>query len=89
MAEGTWKDYESMTWLHYVVKNMPEHCIVTSACQNMKMGYVEWSTLYVLGLMDLIIKKLAMSWIMPSLAIVIANIINDCIWLYEYYRFNK
>ena len=69
---------------------MPEHCIqsyIVLFIKNMKTGYVEWSNLYVLGLLGQIIKKLAMSWIMPSLALLLHIVLSMTVCSYMI-RFN-
>ena len=68
-----------MIWLRCVVEKMPEHCIVSYIAlfaKNMKTGYMEWSTFYVLGLLGRVIKKLAMSWIMPPLALLLHIVLS-------------
>ena len=61
-------------------------CIVLFA-KNMKTGYVEWSTFYVLGLVGWVIKKLAMSWIMWALAVLLHIVLSMTVCSYVI-RFN-
>ena len=53
--------------------------------KNMKTGFVEWSTFYVLGLLGQLIKKLAMSWIIPSLALLLHIVLSiiACSYIYD------
>ena len=44
--------------------------------QKMKTGYMKWSTFYALGLLGWVVKKLAMSWIMPSLALLLHIVLS-------------
>ena len=60
-----------MIWLCCVVKNLPEHCIVSCIVLFAKTGYMERRTFYMLGLLSLVIKKIAMSWTMASLALLL------------------
>ena len=84
------KDFETMSWLHYVIEKTPEHfigsCIVLFA-KNVKTGYVEWSTIYVLGLLGQVIKKLAISWTIPSLALLLHIVLSmtDYVIIFKMY----
>ena len=68
-----------MAWLHCEIEKMPEYCIASCIvlfAKNMKKGYVEWITFYVLGLLVWVIKNLVMSWIMPSLALLLHIVLS-------------
>ena len=57
-----------------MLKDFIVRCIVLFA-KDMKTGYVEWSTFYVIKLLGRVIKKLAMSWTMPSLALLLNTVL--------------
>ena len=72
-----WGNLKSMmaTWLCCVVEKTTEQCIVSCIvlfAKNMKTG---WSTFYVFGLLFRVIKKLAMSWIMPCFALFLHTVL--------------
>ena len=65
-----------MIWLCCVVKKLPEHCIVSCIVLLIKTGYMERRTFYVLGLLSVVIKKIAMSWTMASLALLLHSFLS-------------
>ena len=80
MAEVTEKDYERMTWLHCVLEKMPEHCMysklycaVGQECEDRICGMKHFICARITGLGN---QKLAMSWTMPSLALLLHIVLS-------------
>ena len=78
------KDYETINWLYCVVEKMPKHCIVSCivCLPKIEDRIRGMKYFYVLGLLGWVIKKLTISWIMPSLALLLYIVLSMTICNY-------